>query len=440
MAEDPLDDVGSASKEAALRDKIRELPRNGRLRAELAYNLIEMAKAKSTEDPVHDFLLSEAVRLAQEAIQIAPQKPFGYAALSVASRDQQQRIQALREAVKYSEEPLYFVAKIDLMVRLLVEPRQKMLGKQQSRQDLDKGESTLYKNIDKALEQAWALEGVLSDSNIELLALRDYRLGLFFRKLDPPKRHQPHSRAHFQRTCERLSSLHPSHSLAQFWLATMDDTQQGNLKKCPEEYVVGLYSTFAARFDDLLVGQLAYKTPDHLRQLVNEAVPIDSGVWAPRAADLGCGTGLSGAAFRDCVQKLVGVDLSPEMISKAAERNCYERLVQGDVTSILSPDAGYSLIFACDVFVYLGDLVGVFAGAYKSLLSDGIFAFSTELLDKDDQKPYRLHECARFAHKQSYVEHLAKEMSFEILAAKICPIRKNKSYDVVGFLIVLRKI
>ena len=35
--------------------------------------------------------------------------------------------------------------------------------------------------------------------------------------------------------------------------------------------------------------------------------------------DLGCGTGLGGAAFRGCADRLVGVDLSPAMVAQAAD-------------------------------------------------------------------------------------------------------------------------
>ena len=43
--------------------------------------------------------------------------------------------------------------------------------------------------------------------------------------------------------------------------------------------------------------------------------------------DLGCGTGLGGAAFRAVADRLVGVDLSPAMIAQAAAKDLYDRLV-----------------------------------------------------------------------------------------------------------------
>lgn len=425
------------SKEHSMRETIQERPRNSRARAQLAFHLGEQAKGKHAEDPEKGSLQSEAIQLAEQAIEIAPTKPFGYAALSVLVADHHEKMNALRNAIQFSDSPSHLIAKIEMMVRLLVEPR-KICVKEQSRCDLNMDESSLYDQIKQALEQAWS-SGSLRESEVEFLALREYRLGLFFRKMQPLKKHRPRSQTHFSSTYLRLPPEHSSRSLAQFWLATIDGTHadgtHASLTKCPENYVVGLYSTFAATFDDLLVGKLAYKTPDHLRRLVNRTVRR----CFARAADLGCGTGLSGFAFRDCVTELIGVDLSPEMIALARRRDCYERLVVGDVLAILSSDANFSLVFSCDVFVYLGDLMDVFARVHESLSPDGIFAFSTELLDEKDEQPYRLHACARFAHKKSYIESLASANDFTILSTDICPIRKNDGKDVAGLLVVLGK-
>jgi predicted TPR repeat methyltransferase len=430
----------ATSKEHSMRERIEERPRNARARAQLACYLNEQAKGKREEDPKKGSLLqSEATHLAEQAIEIAPSKPFGYAALSEIHSDHHERMNALRKAIQFSDGPSHLIAKIFLMVRLLVEPRNICIIEQR-RCALKKEETLLYDRIKQNLEQAWTSDR-LGESDIAILALREYRLGLFFRRMIPLNKYRPRAQAHFQSTYQHLPAGNRIRSLAQFWLATIDETKQASLTKCPEDYIVGLYSTFAATFDDLLVGKLAYKTPDHLRQLLDQTVCNDEGPkWrAAQAADLGCGTGLSGLAFRDCVTELVGVDLSPEMIALARRRDCYERLVVGDVMTILSPGANFSLVLSCDVFVYLGDLMDVFARVHESLSPGGLFAFSTELLDESDEQPYRLHACARFAHKKSYIESLATANGFKKLSTKVCPIRKNAGRDVAGLLVVLAK-
>ena len=50
--------------------------------------------------------------------------------------------------------------------------------------------------------------------------------------------------------------------------------------------------------------------------------------------DLGCGTGLAGAAFRPHVDWLAGVDLSPKMIEVARAKGLYDRLAVADIGAV----------------------------------------------------------------------------------------------------------
>ena len=66
------------------------------------------------------------------------------------------------------------------------------------------------------------------------------------------------------------------------------------------------------------------------------------------------------------------------------------------------------------MFVYVGDLSEVFEAVSRSLHpTSGLFCFSTEFLkessvdDDNPSRPYKLHNCARFAHKRSYIEQLS---------------------------------
>ncbi len=55
-----------------------------------------------------------------------------------------------------------------------------------------------------------------------------------------------------------------------------------------------------------------------------------------RGLDLGCGTGLSGAAFRGMVDVLTGIDLSTKMIARAKAKGIYDDLVHVDISSFLT--------------------------------------------------------------------------------------------------------
>lgn len=202
-----------------------------------------------------------------------------------------------------------------------------------------------------------------------------------------------------------------------------------------------------------------YDTPMLLHQLVDSVVvgkDRKDSCWAEYGADLGCGAGCSGVAFRSTVKHMTGVDLSPEMIDKARERGCYDRLVIGDVECILRRDGNsaeqecsdqstkdredvmFDLIFACGVFVYISDLRSIFSSVRNSLAPGGLFAFSAELLESDAEEPFVLQSCARFAHRRSYIEGLAAEFGFEMRAMEASSIRMHEGRDVKGILTVLR--
>eukprot|EP00978_Attheya_sp_CCMP212_P008193 scaffold19167_cov53-Attheya_sp.AAC.3 len=194
-----------------------------------------------------------------------------------------------------------------------------------------------------------------------------------------------------------------------------------------------------------------YDTPTLLRHLVDTVVCTSKKdkVWARKGADLGCGTGLSGLAFRSCVHDMTGVDISAEMVETAKERGCYDHLVVGDAECILRKDSmgdalkqhlgedtEFDIIFACDVLVYIGDLRPIFRSVSKGLTKkEGYFAFSAELVEEvsDSDIQFVLQPCARFAHTQSYIDSLTCEFDFEIKAFKTWTVRKN----VTGTIMVL---
>lgn len=492
---------------------VRDHPRNARAMARLSCLLVEQAKALATRGVEDERERREAMEWATKSVQLAPHKSFGYAALSVAAPGFDKRMEALSKAVDtQASEPSPSVGRTKGMpaaafagalARLLVEPRdeekRQMLREKTDlgrasprhpcRRDLNEKERDLYEKVAAAMEMAeeeldksskdrcagmaGSCRSVAPSQDDLYISRVHYRLGLFFRKMQPSDVHRPCSRRHFYAASNRLPVDHPMSNKARFYLATFSeddiaDSTNGEdfmsafrvcIDRCPEEYIVSLYSSFASNFDELLVNKLQYKTPTLLRRMVSEVVsndPRNGRLWARRGADLGCGTGLSGVAFRDCTRHLIGVDLSKEMVEKARERKCYDEVVVGDVECVLHqtgqrstddpPDQQkigdfFDLIFACDVFVYMGDLQSIFHSVSTSLVTKGIFAFSTEHLDEQraGDHPYVLQACARFAHKHQYIEGLAKEFDFDIKALKTCPIRKNAGKDVEGMLVVLEK-
>jgi SAM-dependent methyltransferase len=97
--------------------------------------------------------------------------------------------------------------------------------------------------------------------------------------------------------------------------------------------------------------------------------------WAElrTAADLGCGTGRTGAWLRQRgLEAVDGVDLTPEMLAAARDRGVYRRLVEGDIASSGLDGGAYDLVIACLVDEHLADLRPLYREAARLAKSDGL--------------------------------------------------------------------
>ncbi len=96
-------------------------------------------------------------------------------------------------------------------------------------------------------------------------------------------------------------------------------------------YVRHLFDQFSGDYNLRMLAQLGYRAPAILRELAG--LVMMGG--ARTILDLGCGTGLSGAAFKELAARLDGVDLSPAMIGKARARGIYNELTVADLELVL---------------------------------------------------------------------------------------------------------
>jgi predicted TPR repeat methyltransferase len=208
-----------------------------------------------------------------------------------------------------------------------------------------------------------------------------------------------------------------------------------NTARAPRGYVEALFDEQAARFDAHLVGELDYRIPELLAELVR---PSLGARLSARAFDLGCGTGLVGAALGKRAAALVGVDLSSAMLREAARRGIYESLLQLDVVEALLRAAPGSLtaIIAADVFIYLGDLSAVFAAAARALDPGGVFAFSVEGLGDGS---YQLQPGGRYAHSLAYLRSLAAANQLAVEQESPARIRLQGTGHATGYVLLLRK-
>ena len=171
----------------------------------------------------------------------------------------------------------------------------------------------------------------------------------------------------------------------------------------PEGYVRALFDGYAPGFDQALIEGLGYRAPELLLRAV-QAARAGERMKFGSVLDLGCGTGLAGAAFRPFCDWLVGVDLSPAMLAKARAKGLYDRLIEGEAAGFLGQEAAakarYHLILAADVLMYLDDLAPVLKAAAQVLAPSGLIAFSLETHGGDG---VILRETLRYAHGAAHV-------------------------------------
>lgn len=213
-----------------------------------------------------------------------------------------------------------------------------------------------------------------------------------------------------------------------------------NTERAPSQYVEGLFNLYADTFDAHLQQQLKYETPDKLAALIARHVS-PAGQWD--VLDLGCGTGLMGAAIAPFSRGMVGVDLSEKMLEKARVRNLYRRLECSDLLTMMRGEtaSSYDLVMAADVFVYVGKLDEIVGEVKRLLRPGGFFAFSVESLEKPSghearqggEQGYRLQKTGRYAHAEEYLTRLAIAEDFRVQEIVDAQIRIDRGVPIVGY-------
>jgi SAM-dependent methyltransferase len=102
---------------------------------------------------------------------------------------------------------------------------------------------------------------------------------------------------------------------------------------------------------------------------------LESVPWTgvARAADLGCGTGRTGAWLRSRdVARIDGIDLTPEMLARARARGIYDRLDVADVAATGLEGGVYDLVTTCLVDEHLADLRPLYREASRLARPGGL--------------------------------------------------------------------
>jgi len=93
-----------------------------------------------------------------------------------------------------------------------------------------------------------------------------------------------------------------------------------------------------------------------------------------RALDLACGTGRIGLWLKQQgVMQIDGVDITPEMLSKAKEKNIYTSLLNADVFNTRLQEGTYDLCIQVLADEHLADISPLYAEASRILKKRGYF-------------------------------------------------------------------
>lgn len=243
------------------------------------------------------------------------------------------------------------------------------------------------------------------------------------------KQHIPFALQHFKEALR----IQPNNAAIEFTVRMLSQDQR--LLTSPPEYITNLFDAYADHYDEHLLHSLEYKVPVLLKEAINQYRPLQKNTY--NILDLGCGTGLCGEVFKPYAKKFIGVDLSPNMLAQAKEKNIYDELVCEELATFLQDKKfAYDMIIAGDVLVYLGDLTTLFANISAALKPDGLFAFNTEISASDD---FSVTQSGRFVHAKNYIEKLAKQFNFKVVSYQQIITRQQYNEPVSGHLFVLEK-
>jgi len=227
----------------------------------------------------------------------------------------------------------------------------------------------------------------------------------------------------------QLLRVSPDNAKAQLFVEALSGTSQR--ARVPAEFTIAEYDSLAEQWDEK-VRLRGDQSPQWLKAALQPAPP-------PRSLavlDLGCGTGLCGLQFREWAAKLVGVDLSPNMLAKARARGNYDELILDDAVAALQARPGdFDLIVASDMLLYLGDLAPLFAAVHQALRPGGRFAFTVDLLEGAGD--YHLTPWVHFAHSHTYLQRVAAKTHLQEVGVKEVMFPRNDGKQAAGLVIVL---
>jgi predicted TPR repeat methyltransferase len=235
-----------------------------------------------------------------------------------------------------------------------------------------------------------------------------------------------------RKACQEWIDVEPDDPQALHYWAALGCTAVP--ERASDAYVVQEFDGFAGSFDAKLA-MLDYRAP----QWVGEAVARLSGEPKAnlRVLDLGCGTGLCGPYLKPYAERLIGVDLSANMMAQASERLMYDELVKAELVAYLATvEMPQDIVVSADTLCYFGRLDAAFAGVHAALRRNGIWVFTVEA--HPGEQPFTLQLHGRYSHARSYVESNLLASGFGAIEVYEVDLRLENNEPVPGWLVTAK--
>jgi predicted TPR repeat methyltransferase len=232
---------------------------------------------------------------------------------------------------------------------------------------------------------------------------------------------------------ERYLELSPGDAEVEHLLVSLRDAPPP--PRAPDECIVQLYARFAEFYERNMRTDLEYCGPEVLASALSRA--FGSAAAALDVLELGCGTGLAGTILRPYARRLVGIDLSPDMVELAKETTWYDALEVAEITEWLSRsgDREFDLIAAADTFIYFGDLRQVLRPAAARLRAGGRVAFTVE---REEGNGFRLTDSGRYVHSEAHIHDAARDAGLIVEITDRVVLRYEYGEAVQALVAVLR--
>lgn len=185
------------------------------------------------------------------------------------------------------------------------------------------------------------------------------------------------------------------------------------------EYSRRLFDLFAGNYEQTMAA-LNYNLPSEMADMLGS---VDGTI-----IDLGCGTGLLGEKLKNAQNSLTGVDISAQMLQKAAEKNIYAKLEQADIIEYSRSMPHADLVTAADVIGYIGDIAPLAKNIFPRP-----FAFSAAT-DGTIQDNYRLTDGGRYIYKPEYIEQTLQQAGYKNITKRQTILRTENGYDISGII------